>query len=159
MLSLISWFFGLILTVGILTIIAIDNTFWQLIIIAAAIAGALISLPFLFLTEPVRGKHDSQESKRFNWADVREVLASRNYVALLLLDSLNRVGQVFFTTWLAVFMADESGLEERVALYSGVPAIIPIVLCTYPLAILTDRIHTKRPRNGRLFLLLVGLVR
>lgn len=128
--------------------------------IGAASVAILVSLPMFLLKEPVRGKQDGQEGKQFNWSDVREVLSSANYVALLLLEVLNQVAQQFLSTWLIVFLTDDAGLSGgEFVIYSAVPAIIPVVIFTYPIGVVTDRVQRKRPVNGRLLVILGGQVR
>ena len=126
--------------------------------IITAVLILLTSLLLLFLSEPVRGKQDGQEHNQFNWDDVKALLVSRNYVALLLVDMLIEVGTQFQTIWMTVFYADESGLGTLIPLVTGVPALLSI-LFIYPFGILVDRVQYSWPKNGRLKVVLVGQVR
>ena len=155
--TLVTYILGAVLILGITTLISVDHTLWQIIMIVTAVAALLASLLMVFLPEPVRGKQDGQEHNQFNWDDIKTLLASRNYAALLLVNMLTDIGTTFQSIWMTVFFADESGLGSLIPLIAGVPALLSI-LFIYPFGILVDRVQLKWPKNGRLKVVLVGQV-
>lgn len=129
-------------------------------------ASVLTGLLLLFIEEPVRGAAEpelsdvvtAESSHRFaiKWTDVRELVKIRSWWLLLLLEVLTAGGASLLTGWAFTWL-DTLNLGESAVIIVTLMALGSIAGAIF-FGWLGDRMEQRFPNNGRLTLILIGII-